>query len=494
MSQKDYRALAKNIVCPTRAFIGGKFVPALSGKTMATYNPATGEKLCDFAACGVEDVNVAVSTARKVFESGVWSRMHPTARKKILLHFAALIQENGDELALMESLDSGKPLSVCLSVDVPETAFCIEWHAEYVDKRYEEMSPSGNDAVGLIRKEPIGVAACVLPWNFPMMMAAWKIGPALAEGNSVIVKPASVTSLTMLRMAELAAEAGLPEGVLQVIPGPGGVVGEALGMHPDVDIISFTGSTEVGRQFLEYSAKSNIKKIVLELGGKSPFVVLDDVDDLSSAVENALNAAFGNMGQNCTANSRIIVPQKRRDEFIELMVKGLADWPIGDPLDTNNVLGSMVSEGHFKTVMRYIEQGKTEARLVTGGEPLKIGSGLFIPPTIFTDLAPNAVVGREEIFGPVTAVMGVNSNEEALALANDTVYGLQATLFTNDLRKAHQYSSALRAGTVSVNMYCEGDITTPFGGYKQSGFGGRDNAAHAHDQYTEIKSVYINLA
>lgn len=494
MKEDSYHAKAEKLRFPTNAFIGGKFVPAISGKTMSTYNPATGVKLADYAACGKEDVDRAVSIARDVFSRGDWSRMHPSQRKKTLLHFASLVEKNLEELALLESLDSGKPISECLNVDLPETVHCLEWHAEYADKRYDALSPSGCDAVGLIYKEAIGVVGCVLPWNFPLMTTAWKIGPALAEGNSVIVKAASVTTLSMLRLAGIAAEAGLPEGVLQVIPGPGSVVGEALGTHPDVDVISFTGSTEVGRQFLHYSADSNLKKIVLELGGKSPFVVLDDVRDLSPAVENALAASFWNMGQNCTANSRIIVPRKRRDEFVEMMLAGLKEWPMGDPLDPASKLGSMVSESHFKTVMQYIEKGKGEGRLVTGGEALNIGSGLFIPPTIFVDVPVNATIAREEIFGPVTCVFGVASDEEALALANDTEYGLHATLFTNDMGKAHRFSRAIQAGTVAVNVYCEGDITTPFGGYKLSGFGGRDNAAHAHDQYTETKTVYMNIS
>ena len=489
-----YHAKAETLRFPTEAFIGGKFVPAMSGKTMATYNPATGKKLADYAACGKEDVDRAVDAARQVFVRGDWSRLHPSERKKILLRFTLLVEKNCEDLALLESLDSGKPISECLSVDLPETVHCLEWHAEFADKRYDALSPSGSDAVGLIYREAIGVVGCVLPWNFPLMTTAWKIGPALAEGNSVIVKAAGVTTLSMLLLAQIAAEAGLPDGVLQVLPGPGGVVGEALGTHPGVDAISFTGSTEVGRQFLHYSAASNLKKIVLELGGKSPFVLLEDVQDISSAVENALAASFWNMGQNCTANSRIIVPQKRRDEFVEMMVAGLKDWLVGDPLDPASKLGCMVSEGHFKTVMNSIEKGKSEGRLVTGGEALNIGSGLFIPPTIFVDVPVDAVIAREEIFGPVTCVFGVASDEEALALANDTQYGLHASLFTNDLGKAHRYSRALQAGTVSVNVYCEGDITTPFGGYKLSGFGGKDNAAQAHDQYTEMKSVYMNIS
>lgn len=493
MNKEQYTKISKELKFPTGAFIGGKFVDAMSGKTAATVNPATGELIANYASCGVEDVEKAVKIARDLFEKGTWRTMHPTERKKILLKFAKLVEENTVELAVLESIDSGKPIYECLNTDLPETVHCIEWHSEYADKRYDEMSPSGLGALGLINYEAIGVVACVMPWNFPLMTAAWKIAPALAEGNSVIVKPAGITTLSMLKLAELGACAGFPEGVLQVITGSGSVVGKALGIHNDIDIISFTGSTDIGRDFLRYSADSNLKKIVLELGGKSPFVVLNDVADLSDAVENAMAASFWNMGQNCTANSRIILPNNRKAEFIEMMVKSLDNWKIGDPLDPQFKLGSMVSEAHFNTVMKYIEQGKKEAKLVTGGEPLKIGSGLFIPPTIFTDMKNDATIIREEIFGPVTAVMGVDSDEEAIALANDTQYGLHASLFTNDLNKAIHYSRLIKAGTVAVNVFCEGDITTPFGGYKLSGFGGRDNAKHAHEQYTEIKSTYIKL-
>ena len=493
MTREDYFNMSKKLELQTNAFIGGKFVKSLSEKTVATFNPATGEKICDYASCGVEDVNKAVSIARELFEKGVWSLMHPTERKKILLKFASLIESNLEELALLESIDSGKPISECLNLDLPETIHCVEWHAEYADKRYDEVSPSGSKALGIINNEPIGVVACVLPWNFPLMTVAWKIAPALAEGNSVIVKPAGVTTLSMLKLAELSSKAGIPDGVLQVLPGTGSIIGKALGLHNDIDVISFTGSTEIGRDFLRYSADSNLKKIVLELGGKSPFVVLNDVKDLSNAVENSLSASFWNMGQNCTANSRIIVPNKVKDEFIEMMIKGLSNWKIGNPLDPAMKLGSMVTKEHFNTVMSYIEKGKTEARLITGGEALNVGSGLFIPPTIFTDAKDNAIITKEEIFGPVTCVIGVDSDEEAIKIANNTEYGLHASLFTDDVNKAIYYSRKIKAGTVSVNIFCEGDITTPFGGYKLSGFGGRDNAKHAHEQYTETKSTFINI-
>ncbi len=491
---QEYEALAAELTYPTQAFINGRFVPAASGKTFATVNPATGRELARVASCGQEDVDRAVAAARRAFESGVWSKMHPSERKKTVLKLAALMDEHLVELSVLESLDSGKPIRENLCTDLPETIECLAWHAEYADKQYGSLSPSGALKRGLIVREPAGVVACVLPWNFPLQMVGWKLGPALSEGNSVIIKPASVTSLSTLRLAELAAEAGVPEGVLQVVPGPGELVGEALGRHMDVDVLSFTGSTAVGRRFLQYSAQSNLKRVVLELGGKSPFVILGDVTDLDHVAGHACSAAFWNMGENCTANSRIIVPEGKKDAFLEAFLAALTAWKMGNPLDPANALGSMVSEQQFKTVMDYIEKGKAEGgHVVTGGKAAAMGSGLFIEPTIFDDVRRDASIVREEIFGPVTAILTAASDEEALALANDTGYGLHGSIFTESVTKAHTFASALKAGTVSVNCFSEGDNTTPFGGYKMSGFGGKDKGRESHEQYTEQKTIFINL-
>ena len=495
MTQKDYEKIASELVYPTQAFIGGKFVDALSGKKAVCLNPATAQPLAEVASCGAEDVDLAVSVARRTFESGVWSKMHPSERSRILMALADSIEAHMQELAVLESLNSGKPVSAVISADLADTLAALRWHAAYADKRYDKLSPSGNGAVGMIVHEPIGVVACIIPWNFPIMTTMWKIAPALAEGNSVIVKPASMTPVSILRIAELAAEVGLPEGVLQIIPGPGGVIGEALGMHMDIDCISFTGSTSVGRQLLEYSSKSNLKKIILELGGKSPMVILDDVKDYSAAVESALVAAFSNSGQNCTANSRIIVPNKRKEEFVSMMVEGLKqNWHLGNTLDPRTNLGSMISKGHYESVMGYINRGiEAGVRVAAGGKPYDMGYGYYIEPTIFVDPSLDSELVREEIFGPVACVLGVDSNEEGIAMGNDTEYGLQASLFTDDLRNAHKYAHQLRAGTVSVNTYCEGDFSTPFGGLKMSGFGGQDKAPTAHEQYCETKTIFINL-
>lgn len=484
-----------NLSYPTNAFIGGDFVPAMSGKTIASISPITGEEITEYASCDKEDVDKAVSIAKKTFESGVWSKMHPTERKKVLLKYADIIEKHTLELAVLESLDSGKPVSDCYTIDVPEGVHAVRWHAEYADKNYGQASPSGDGAVGIVVKEAIGVVACIIPWNFPLMTTMWKLAPSLAEGNSIIIKPASVTTLSTLLLVKFAAEAGIPEGVIQVITGSGSVVGEALGMHPDVGVISFTGSTEIGRKLLEYSSKSNLKKIVLELGGKSPMVIMDDVKDLTNAVDNALFSSFWNAGQSCTANSRIFVPKSRQDEFVELMIQRMDQtWRIGNPLDPQFNYGTMIGKFHYDQVMGYMNTFLAEGHnLAYGGKSLTIGQGLFIQPTIFVDPEPSSDLMTTELFGPITSVIGVNSNEEAVAMANNVEYGLQATIFTDNLVNTFKYARAIKAGTVSINRYCEGDITTPFGGLKMSGFGGQDNAGAAHDQYTEIKTIFADL-
>ena len=349
--------------------------------------------------------------------------------------------------------------------------------------------------MGMIVREPVGVAACVLPWNFPMLMMAWKVGPALAAGCSVIVKPAEQTSMTALRMAELASEAGVPDGVLNVVTGLGETAGKAIGLHAGIDMVSFTGSTEIGRLFLKYAADSNLKKVVLECGGKNPAVVLSDAEHLDAVAEHVVNACFWNMGQNCTSNSRLIVHKDVKAALVEKILVKVREWRTGDPLEPSNRLGSLVSREHFEKVMSYVQAGKKGgAKLLLGGEPLKIGSGLFLPPTIFDEVTPEMVIAKEEIFGPVLSIITAGSDEEAMTIANDTCYGLQASLFTSNLRKALRGARELKTGTVTVNCYGEGDITTPFGGMKLSGFGGRDNGMDALDQYLETKTIWVDLS
>lgn len=390
----------------------------------------------------------------------------------------------------MESLDSGKPIRDCELIDIPETIHTIKWHAEAADKIYDQTAPSGDDAIAMITREPVGVVGAVLPWNFPLLMLAWKIGPALAAGNSVIIKPAEQTSLTTLRVAELAMEAGLPRGVLQVLPGNGPDVGGPLGRHNDVDMISFTGSTQTGRRFLGYSADSNLKKVVLECGGKNPAIVLDDAENLDLVAEHIVNGAFWNMGENCSAISRLIVHKTVKKQLLECIIARLRDWKTGDPLDPGNHLGALINTSHCKKVCSYLDNTSTNVKAVVEG---KISNN-FVEPSIFDLSSGNEKLAKEEIFGPVLSVITVSSIEEAIEIANGSDYGLTASTFTTDGKKAIRAAREIRAGTVSINSYSEGDISTPFGGYKQSGFGGRDNGIHAHDQYTEIKTIWIDLS
>lgn len=495
LTHKEYTAIAKTIIFSVDPFINGEFTKPLSGNTMETINPATGDVLATVAACGSADVDAAVIIAQQAFDSGKWSRLHPSERKEIIIKLADLIQENQYELAVLESLESGKPISECQMTDLPETVSTLKWHAEAADKIYDQISPSNESGIGLIVREPIGVVGAVLPWNFPLMMLAWKIGPALATGNSVIVKPAEQTSLTTLRVAELAFEAGIPAGVFNVLPGLGPDVGEPMGRHHGIGSISFTGSTEVGRLFLEFSAQSNLKKITLECGGKNPAVVLSDAKNLDNIASHVAYSALWNMGQNCTANARLIVHKDLKQPLLEKVLKEFDNWKTGDPLDPSNQLSAIITPGQYDKILSYIDiAAKEGANLIYGGNAIKNGNGLFIEPTIFDNVTPEMTIAKEEIFGPVLGIMTVDSDEEAIALANDTCYGLQTSLFTSNVTNAHRFARALQAGTVSVNCYGEGDITTPFGGYKLSGFGGRDNAFSAHDQYTETKTIWIDLS
>ena len=479
----------------TDAFIDGAFQPAASGERFATENPATGRALAEIAAGDADDIDGAVRAARRAFDDGRWSRLAPAERKLTLLRFADLLEANLEELALLDSLEAGKPITDCRETDLPETIKTFRWYAEAADKLYDSIAPTGQDALGLIVREPIGVVGAVLPWNFPIMMAAWKAAPALAAGNSMVIKPAELTSLSTIRMAELAAEAGIPDGVLNVVPGLGETAGQALGRHMDVDVLSFTGSTEVGRLFLRYSSESNLKRIVLECGGKSPQIVMADASDLDSVAEQVVIAGFANMGENCTCGSRLIVYRDVRDALLDRVVAKTAEWIVGDPQDSATRIGPMIERPHLDKVMGYIELGREEgARVVTGGNrALPESGGYFVAPTVFDDVRNDMRIAREEIFGPIISTIPFDSPEEAIELANATSYGLHASIYTRDVDTAIKTARAIRAGTVSINGYSEGDITTPFGGYKESGFGGRDKGLEAFDQYTEKKTIWFTV-
>jgi len=493
--KKSIQKAVSNLEFRTKAFIDGKFVDAANGKTFMTENPAIGQALAEISACEAEDIDIAVKAARASFEKGSWSRISPDDRKKILLKFADLIEENMNELALLDCLEAGKPIKDCSTIDIPETAACIRWHAEAHDKLYDNVSKTGPENLGLILREPIGVVGAVIPWNFPALMAAWKIGPALATGNSIVLKPAELTTLSALRMAELAAEACLPNGVLNVLPGLGETAGQAIGLHKDIDMVAFTGSTEVGRLFLNYSAKSNLKRIILECGGKSPQVVMADSPDIDTVAENVLNGAFWNMGENCSCGSRLIVYESLKDVLLEKLIELCGSWPVGNPLDPETRVGSMIEKNHMEKVLGYIKAGSSEgAQLVLGGKRVfEETGGYFVEPTIFDKVNNEMTIAQEEIFGPVLSVISFTTEEEAIEIANDTNYGLAASVYTKDLNTAHRISRALKAGTVSVNCFSEGDMTTPFGGYKESGFFGRDKSIWAHEQYTQLKTIWMQI-
>ncbi len=476
LTQAEYVAIAEALDPPRCPFIDGKYQRG-DGPMMATTNPATGAEIAQISTATAKDVDFAVSKAREAFDQGHWSKLDPEARKDVLIRLCKLLTRNRRELAVMESVEAGKPIRDCELIDLPETIHCLKWHAEAIDKIYDQTAPTGDGAIAMILREPVGVVAAVLPWNFPMMMLAWKIGPALAAGCSVIVKPAEQTSLTALRIAELAHEAGVPRGVLQVLPGDGPSVGEPLGRHMDVDMVSFTGSTETGRRFLHYAADSNLKKVVLECGGKNPAVVFDDAENLDHVAEHVVNAAFWNAGQNCSATSRLIVHEAVKAPLLERIEARMRDWKVGDPLDPANAIGCLIDAEHAAKVCGYI--GETE-------------KNVFVSPQVI-EVSKDDPKARDEIFGPMLSVITVASNDEAVKVANDTAYGLAASVFSAGGRSAIRAARDIKAGTVTVNCYGEGNIATPFGGYKQSGFGGRDNGLHAHDQYTEVKTIWIDL-
>ena len=487
LTHAEYKAIAQAMTPACNAFIDGKFQAARSRKTFDSINPATGKVLAKIAACNAKDVDFAVKKARDAFDDGRWSKLHPAERKAMLIRLAKLMKRNRHELAVLESIDSGKPVRDCQTIDLTETINCLIWHAEAVDKIYDQLAPVGDDALAIVVREPVGVVGCVLPWNFPMLMMAWKVAPALAAGNSIVLKPAEQTSLSALRIAEFALEAGLPRGVLNVVTGMGPDVGEPMGRHPGIDMLSFTGSTETGRRFLQYSAESNLKNIVLECGGKNPAIVLEDAEDLDLVAEHVVNGAFWNMGENCSASSRLIVHAAIKDELMQRIIARTRNWKTGDPLDPCHHLGALVDKEHFKKVSSYLKKGK----VIIGG---KTEQGRYVLPTIIDDVKATDKLAQEEVFGPVLAVITVRSTDQAIAMANNSDYGLAASLFSANAKQALRAARDIRAGTVTVNCYGEGDITTPFGGYKQSGFGGRDNSLHAHDQYTELKTIWIDLS
>ena len=490
----DWHARAAVAAFDGRAVIGGDRVGAAAGETFIKTSPVDGRTLGPVARGREADIDAAVKCARAAFNDGRWCGKPPAVRKKLLQRFAEKILAAREELALLETLDMGKPIQYSLAVDVPSTARTIAWYAEAIDKVYDEIAPTPATALALITREPMGVVGVVVPWNYPMIMAAWKLGPALATGNSVVLKPSEKSPYTALRLAELALEAGIPPGVFNVVPGYGHEAGEALALHMDVDAIGFTGSTRVGRKMLEYAGRSNLKRVFNELGGKSAFVVFDDCADIERAAKTAAGSMFFNQGESCNAPSRVLVHESVADRFVEVAAAQAPQYLPADPLDATTTMGALVDEGQLRTVMGYIEAGTREgARTVTGGRrALEASGGYYVEPTVFDYVANGMTIAREEIFGPVMSVIRFKDEAEAIALANASNYGLQASVWSDGLNRAHRVARALRAGTVHVNSYDEDDITVPFGGYKQSG-NGRDKSLHALDKYTELKTTWVRI-
>ncbi|MBD8532784.1 MULTISPECIES: aldehyde dehydrogenase [unclassified Massilia] len=478
-----------------RAFIEGERIAARAGTYFDCRSPVDGRTLAQVARCDGLDVDAAVASARAAFDDRRWAGKAPAERKKILVRLADLMLDHRDELALLETLDMGKPIRYSRSVDVPLAQNCIRWYGEAIDKLYDQVAPTAENSLALITREPVGVVAAIIPWNYPMLMAAWKIGPTLAAGNSLVLKPSEKAPLTALRLAELALEAGLPPGVFNVVPGFGDEAGRALGLHMDVDCIAFTGSTRTGKEIVQMAGQSNLKRAWTELGGKSANIVCADCPDLDAAVAAAIGSIYFNQGESCNAPSRLFVETSIKDAFLDKALGMISDFAPGDPLDEATVMGAIVDPIQMKTVLGYIEAGKEEgARLLAGGRAARAESGgLYIEPTLFDGVNASMRIAREEIFGPVLSVLSFTDLDDAVRKANATPYGLAAGIWTADINKAIRTSRALRAGTVHVNQYDNDDITVPFGGYKQSG-NGRDKSLHAFDKYTELKTTWIGVS
>lgn len=481
---------ARELTIETRLFINGEYSAAADNSVLATIDPAAQQTLAEVARGKKADVDRAVQAARGVFDRGDWSQASPAQRKAVLTKFADLMDAHREELALLETLDTGKPIRHSLRDDIPGAARAIRWYAEAIDKVYGEVAPTGGNELAMIVREPIGVIAAVVPWNFPLLLACWKLGPALASGNSVVLKPSEKSPLTALRLAGLAKQAGLPDGVFNVVSGFGHEAGQALALHADVEVITFTGSTRTAKQLLKDAGDSNMKRVWLEAGGKSANIVFADCPDLQKAVNATAGGIFYNQGQVCIAGTRLLLEESIADRFLDLLKEQAKGWQPGNPLDPNTTMGMLIDNTHADSVHSFIRAGEAHSTLLLDGRknpwPAAVG------PTIFVDVDPASPLSQEEIFGPVLVVTHFKNEEQALALANDSRYGLGAAVWTRDLSRAHRVSRRLKAGSVFVNNYNDGDMTVPFGGYKQSG-NGRDKSLHALEKFTELKTIWIAL-
>ncbi len=489
----DWYARAEALVLPRAMVIDGKHEEAAAGASFWVVGPRNGQPLVQLPQAGAQDLDRAVAAARRAFDSGVWRNRRPAERKAILQRLAALIDRDREDLALMDSLCMGAPITMTRDHCVQWAVDSFNWYGEAIDKIYDEVAPTGRNVVALILREPIGVVGLVLPWNWPTGMLGWKVPPALATGNSVILKPDEQTSLSALRIADLALEAGVPPGVFNVVTG-GAELGESIGRHRGIDAIAFTGSTAVGARFLRYSGESNSKPVWLELGGKSPNIIFPDAPNLDAAAQTAAFAIFMNSGQVCAAGSRLLVHNSVLDRVLDGVKAASAAFTVGDPLSAATVMGPIAKQEQFERVIDYIKIGKQEgARIACGGKPIKPESGgYYVEPTVFSQVTNQMRIAQEEIFGPVLSVIGFDREEEAVQIANDSEYGLAAGLWTSDLARAHRVGRALRSGTVSVNVYGSDapELTVPFGGYKGSGFG-RDKSLHALDKYVQLKTLWM---
>jgi gamma-glutamyl-gamma-aminobutyraldehyde dehydrogenase len=493
-SLAHFEAIAGSLKLPGQAVIDGRLVASVSGHTFGNVGPRNGRVLGQVAECDGADIDIAVAAARRTFEDGRWRKQHYRDKKKTLLKLADLMERDMEALAVLESLDVGKPISNALGGDVPNAIRSLRYYAEALDKVYGEVGPEAPNRFSYAVHEPLGVIGAIVPWNFPLHMAMWKVAPALAMGNSVVLKPAEQSPLTALKLGELALEAGLPAGVLNVVPGFGATAGKALALHMDVDMIAFTGSGTVGRLLMQYSGQSNLKRVSLELGGKSPHIIFADCPDLKAAATEAAWGIFYNQGEVCTAASRLLVHEKIAPAFMEHLLAVARDIVPNDPLDPKTSFGAMVSAEQMQTALRYIDIGNREgAALRLGGhQARKDSGGFFVEPTVFDAVTPSATLAREEVFGPVLAVTQFKTPDEAIRIANDTNFGLAAGLWTSDISLAQRAARDIKAGLVWINGWDSCDITMPFGGFKQSGFG-RDRSLHALHKYADIKSVSITL-
>ena len=490
----DWHARAKALKIDGRAVINGKRVNASDAATFECFSPIDNRKLCEVASGKSADIDLAVAAARATFNARTWAGLSPKERKQTMIKFADLIIANREELALLETLDMGKPITASLNVDVNSAANSLRWFGEAIDKVYDEIAPTADHTLAMITREPIGVVGAIVPWNYPMLMACWKIAPALASGNSIVLKPSEKSPLSALKIADIALEAGIPAGVLNVVPGFGAEAGSPLALHMDVDCIAFTGSTAVGKKIQIMAGQSNLKRAWCELGGKSPNIVFADCKDLNRAAEASVGSIFYNQGESCNAPSRLLVERSIKDQLVQKILAELKNYAPGDPLDEATTMGAMVDCGQMENVLKYIESGKLQgASLLAGGTRVKAETGgFYIAPTVFDNVTNDMTIAAEEIFGPVLSIITFDTMEEAITIANDTPYGLAAAVWTQDISKAHMVAKSLRAGTVHVNSYDEDDITVPFGGYKQSG-NGRDKSLHALEKYTELKTTWIRL-